>query len=196
MSTQITPRLCLFGSSVRPYRSAVAWFNAGKELFFLVHARLDLVSAAIDLEDIGLAEANLAGLLERALEIRYFNLIPAINGFLGLVSFQKREFEDALRALQQSAIGWSHLAGNLAGKFHEGDQWNSIGRTYLEMGCLTDARSALAKAGRLWLADELPVAASVAVFGLAAANLQENQVERAGRLFNVASGEIRNAGRA
>ena len=177
-------------SSIPHFRSAVSWFSARGELFFLTRARLDLAFAAIDLGDADLAEANLAGLLARAFEIRYLTLVPPIHGCIGLVALHRKDYDGALNAFHQSLAGWKDLGAS----FFEGNQWNVIGRTYFEMGRMSDARIAFAKAGEMWLADGLPAAVAVAVIGLAAVSHSEGDSQRAARLFKAAHHVLNQAG--
>ncbi len=177
-------------SSIGHLRSAVSWFSARGELFFQSLCRRDLAAAAIDLGDVDLARANLAGLLQQAREIRYFMLIPAIHRIEGLVALREQNYLEALRSFQIGLAGRSELGV----KFHEAEQWNVIGRTYLEMGQLPDAKVAFTNAAKMWLAEGLPVSSAIAVTGLAAVSHQEGQLARAVRILLCASDVIESAG--
>jgi len=177
-------------AAIGHFRSAANWFSEKGELFYQARVRLELALAAIDLGDADLAAANLVGLMERANGIRYIIIIPTIRSCMGHVELLRGNFEAAISAFHQSLEAFKELSG----LFFEGEQWNAVGRTYLAMGRKSDARASFGKAAELWLLDGLPVAASVAVFGLAAVCIQEEDFGRAGRLYSVADREIRSAG--
>ena len=176
--------------AVHYLRNAVAWFSDRGELFYRARVRIELAYAAIDLEDFDLAEAMVTGLLEQAYEIGFISLVPMIYACSGLVALGRRRFADGVKMCQLSLRGYPEFGGT----FPVGDQWNVIGRIYLEESRFADAREAFGKAAEIWLSNGRPVAAAVALFGLATVRLREGEPERAARLFVVADRECKLAG--
>lgn len=178
------------GQAIRYYRRAISWFASRGEIFFHTRCRIDLAVAAIDIGDLDLAEAALTGLLDMAYEIRFPWLVALIDGCLGVVAFKRGRYREAITQMERSLRGWQEIGS----PYHTGDQWNNLGRVYLREKLLEEAKAAFANAAETWAGDGMPVAVSVAVYGLAATQLEHGDPERAARMFAAGRREFVRAG--
>ncbi len=175
--------------AVQHFREAAAWFRERGEVFHSTRTRRDLALGALDLGDLDLAELALEGLLEQGYETKFMAILPSIYSASGLLDLKRGRFAEALRTFNLSMVGWRELGNH----FQEGDQWNNIGRTQLAAGNFEDARVAFGHAADMWV-DEHPVAATYALFGLAAIRSRRGDPDRAARIIDVAKRECARAG--
>jgi len=162
-------------------RQAVACLGNQGDIYLLARTRMNLARTATEACDLDLADSMLYGLSEEVERIEFRLLAPAVHFVRGRVAAERGYHEEACREFE---IGRQFFirAGN---RYQVAERENCIGYSRLELGEVTEAGRYFTSAATHWNEVDAPVAAAIALAGIATVLLRIGEHARAERLYRV-----------